>query len=88
MQKQKLAKTGNSFLFVNDTKTYQLKAKYSPKKTISIVFKKILKKKKKKKKKKKGLNQYVYDFSVDSKIVDYSNIINICKYLMKKHDIK
>ena len=43
---------------------------------------------KKKKKKKKGLNQYVYYFYVFSKIVDYSNIINICKYLMKKHDIK
>ena len=87
MQKQKLAKTGNSFLFVNDTKTYQLKAKYSPKKNhIHCVLKDF--KTNNMKKKKKGLNQYVYDFSVDSKIVDYSNIINICKYLMKKHDIK
>ena len=39
---------------------------------------------KKKKKKKTGLNGYVYDFSVDYNI-DTNNIINIFKYLMKKH---
>ena len=39
-------------------------------------------------KKKKGLNGYVYDFFVDYNITDTSNIINIHKYLMKKHDIK
>ena len=37
---------------------------------------------------KKGLNEYVYNFSVDYNIIDTSNIINIHKYLMKKHDIK
>ena len=40
------------------------------------------------KKKKTELNGYVYDFSVDYNIVDTSNIINIQKHLMKKHDIK
>ena len=30
----------------------------------------------------------VYDFSVDYIIIDVSNIIDIHKYLMKKHDIK
>ena len=35
-----------------------------------------------------GLNGYVYDFSVDYNIIDTSNIINIHKYLIKKHDIK
>ena len=39
-------------------------------------------------KKKTGLNGYVYDFSVDYRAFDTSNIINIHKYLMKKHDIK
>ena len=34
-----------------------------------------------------GLNRYMYDFSVDYNI-DTSNIINIHKHLMKKHDIK
>ena len=37
---------------------------------------------------KPGLNQYVYDFSVDYNIIDTSNIIDIQKYLMKKHGIK
>ena len=39
-------------------------------------------------KKKTGLNGYVYEFSVDYNIIDSSNIIDIRKYLMKKHDIK
>ena len=42
----------------------------------------------KKKKKKKRLNRYVYNFSVDYRAFDTSNITDIHKYLMKKHDIK
>ena len=38
--------------------------------------------------KKTGLNGYVYNFSVDYNIIDTSNIIDIHKYLKKKHDIK
>ena len=38
--------------------------------------------------KKTGLNGDVYYFSVDYRDFDTSNIINIHKYLMKKHDIK
>ena len=38
--------------------------------------------------KKTGLNKYVYDFSVAYNIIDTSNIVDIYKYLMKKHDIK
>ena len=37
---------------------------------------------------KTGLNGYVSDFSVDCNIIDTSNIIDIQKSLMKKHDIK
>ena len=37
---------------------------------------------------KAGLNGYVYEFSVDYNIIDASNVINIHKKLMKKHDIK
>ena len=37
--------------------------------------------------KKTGLNGYVYDFSVDYNIIDTSNIIDIHKYFMNKHDI-
>ena len=38
--------------------------------------------------KKAGLNRYVFEFYVDYNIIDASNIANIHKYLMKKHDIK
>ena len=37
---------------------------------------------------KTDLNKNVYDFSVDNNMIDTSNIINIHKYLMKKHNIK
>ena len=39
-------------------------------------------------KKKTELNGHVSEFSVDYDIIDTSNIINIHKYLIKKHDIK
>ena len=38
--------------------------------------------------KKTGLNGCVYDFCVDYRAFDTSNIIDIHKCLMKKHDIK
>ena len=38
--------------------------------------------------KKTELNGRVYNFFVDQRAFDTSNIINIHKYLMKKHDIK
>ena len=37
---------------------------------------------------KADLNRNVYDFSVDNNMIDTSNIIDIHKYLMKKHNIK
>ena len=36
----------------------------------------------------RGLNGYVFEFSVEYNTIDTSNIIDIHKYLMKKHDIK
>ena len=38
--------------------------------------------------KKAGLNRYVYDFSVDYNAIAVDDILDIHKYLMKKHDIK
>ena len=38
--------------------------------------------------KKTRLNGYVYNFFADYNMIDANNIINIHKYLMKKHDIK
>ena len=35
-----------------------------------------------------GLNGYVYKFFIDCNVIDNSNIINIHKRLMKKHNIK
>ena len=37
---------------------------------------------------KTGLYRYVYDFLVDYESIDVDDILNIHKYLMKKHDIK
>ena len=37
---------------------------------------------------KAGLNENVYDFSVDYNVIDTSNIIDIHKYLMKKTSYK
>ena len=75
-------------MFLSATIIYQFKAKNSEMKpyplclgNISIDFTYNIVKKKKKK---TGLNGYVYDFSVDYNI-DTNNIINIFKYLMKKH---
>ena len=35
-----------------------------------------------------GLNEYVYNFSVDYNIIDISDINNIHKYLMNEYGIK
>ena len=37
---------------------------------------------------KTGLNGYVYDFSVDYNGIAVDDMLDIHKYLMKKHDIK
>ena len=68
-------------MFLSATIIYQFKAKNSEMKPYPLCLGNIFKKKKKKK---TGLNGYVYDFSVDYNI-DTNNIINIFKYLMKKH---
>ena len=77
----------SSYLFLNAAKIYHIKANYSEKNplclgNISKDFTSI------NLKKKTRLNGYVYEFSVDYNIIGTSNIINIHKYLMKKHDIK
>ena len=38
--------------------------------------------------KKTGLNEYVYDFSVDYDAIVVDGILHIHKYLMKKNDVK
>ena len=64
---------GTVFLFVNVTKIYHFKGKDSETKNILCV---------------QEINGCVYDFSVDYRAFDTSNITNIHKYLMKKHSVK
>ena len=78
----------NSFLFDNATKIYQFKAKDSEIKKHALRLGNISGDFSANNMKKIGLNECVYNFSVDYKGFDTSNIIDIHKYLMKKHDIK
>ena len=71
---------GATVLFVNSTKIYQFKAKNDKIKNIPSaqeIFQKIVQP-----------TTHKNFFSVDYKTFDTSSIINIHKYLMKKHDIK
>ena len=79
---------GNSFLFVNATKLYEFKANDSEIKKYPLCLGIISKDFTAINMKKTGLNGYVYKFSVDYNITDANNIINIYKYLTKKHNIK
>ena len=74
-------------LFIIAAKIYKFKAKFSEIKTYLLCLGKILKEFTVINLKNAGLNGYVYDFSVDYNIIGTSIIINIHKYLMKKHDI-
>ena len=78
----------NSFLFVNATKIHQFKAKDSEIKRYPLCLGNISKDFSVDNMKKTELNGYVYDFSVYYDIIDVSNIIDMHKYLMKKHDIE
>ena len=78
----------NSFLFINTTKKYLIKAKDSEIKKYFLSLRNILKDFTGNNMKKPGLNGYVYKFSVDYNIIDTSNVINVHKFLTKKHNIK
>ena len=78
----------NSFLFVNATKIYQLKAKDSEIKSYPLCLGYISKHFAVNNKKRTGLNGYKYNFSVDYNTAHICDIINIHKHLMKEHDIK
>ena len=79
----------NSFLFLNVTKIYQFKAKGSELKKYPLQLGNISGDVSASNiKKKTGLHGCLYDFSVDYRAFDTSIIIDIHKYLMKKHDIK
>ena len=71
----------NSYLFINDVEIHTFKAKDSLcLGNISTDFSVD-------NMKKTGLNEYVYDFSVDYDAAAIDDILDIHKYFMKKHDV-
>ena len=79
---------GASFLLVNATVIDQFNAKDSEIKKYPLYLGNVSQDFTAINMNKTELNWYVYGFRVDYNIIDTSNIIDICKYLMKKHDIK
>ena len=77
----------NSYLFVNGTEIYKFKAKDYEILVGSICLGNISKDWSVDNMKKNGFTGYVYDFSVDYKVIPVDNIKNTRKYLMKKNNI-
>ena len=77
----------NSYLFVNGTEIYKLKAKDSQIETSPLYLGNIYKDWSKDNMKKTGFNGYVYDFSVDYDATDVDDIKDIHKYSMKKNNL-
>ena len=75
----------NFVLFFNAIEIYQFKTKDTEIKKKSIVFRKYFRKFFSQQNEKTGLNGCVYDFSVDYRAFDTSNIISIHKYFMTTH---
>ena len=77
-----------SYLFVNGTEIYKFKAKDSEIVTSPLCLGNISKNFSVDNMTKTGLNEYVYDFSVDYDAIAVDNILDIHKYLMEKNNIK
>ena len=77
----------NSYLFVNGTEIYKLKAKDSEIVATPLCLGNISKDWSIDNMKKTGFNGYVYDFSADYDSTDVDDIRHIHKYLMRKNDI-
>ena len=78
----------NSYLFVNGTEIIKFKAKDSETVAYSLRLGNISKDISVGNMKNAGLNRYVYDFSVEYNAITVTDILDIHKYLMEKHDIK
>ena len=77
----------NTYLFVNDTEIYKLKAKDSEILVGPICLGNISKDWSVDNMKKNGFTGYVYDFGVDYETIAVDDIKNIHKYLMEKNNI-
>ena len=78
----------NSYLFVSDTEIIKFKAKSSEIAAYPLCLGNIWKEFAVDNIKNTGLNGYVCDFSVDYDAIAVNDILDIHKYLMKKHDSK
>ena len=78
----------NNFLFINTTKIYQFKAKDSEINIYPLCLGNISGDFSANNMKNTGSNVFVYNFSVDFRTFNTSNIMDIHQYLMKKHKIK
>ena len=77
----------NHYLFVNGTEVIKFKAKDSEINAIPLSLENISKDFSADNMKKTGFYGYVYDFSVDYDAIANDDILDIHKYLMKKHGI-
>ena len=78
----------NSCLFVNGVEIHKFKAKDSEIVATPLCLGNISNDFPVDNMKKVGLNEHVYDFSVDYDAILVDDILDIHKYLKKKHDIK
>ena len=78
----------NSYLFVNGTEIIKFKAKDFEIKAYPLCLGNISKDFSEDNMENTGLNRYVYDFSVDYDAITVDDILDIQKYLIKRHDIK
>ena len=75
-------------MFVNNTEIRKFKAKDSEIVATPLCLGNISKDYSVDNMKKTGLNEYVYDFSVDYDAIAFDQILKIHKYLMEKNNIK
>ena len=78
----------SGYLFVNGTEIIKFKAKDSEVKAYPSCLGSISKDWSVDNIKKTGLKDYVYNFGVDYDAIEVADILDIHKYLMKKHDLK
>ena len=77
----------NSYFLVNGIKIIKFKAKDSEIKATTLCLGNVSEDFSIDNMKKTGIHGYVYYFSVDYDAVAVEDILDICKYLIKKHDL-
>ena len=77
----------NSYLFVNGTEIHKFKSNDTDIEASPLCLGNISKDFSVDNMKKRGLNGYVYDFSVDYDAIAVDDILDIHKYLMEKNGI-